>query len=211
VIASAQDTTTTTQTTTIDVDDDDAGDADWFASGFVGSNFGQDAADASVDFGGNLGFLWNGAIGAEFLANLSPDFELEPARRALLLGDQPWINSYMLNLIGAIPVGGDSRFQPFISGGVGALTLRSNVLLSDDGDNELTPDDSRFGGNIGAGIMGFGGNVGVRADFRYFRGFGDSAELNELDPVETPAEAVGNRVLSGLDFWRANIGVAFRW
>src|SRR6185437_13197743 len=55
----------------------------WFASGFVGSDFGNNVNSASVNFGGNVGYLWHGWVGAEFLANLSPNFSLDPGRRAL--------------------------------------------------------------------------------------------------------------------------------
>src|SRR5215510_5240655 len=48
----------------------------WTASGFVGSNFGARADSASVDFGGQLAFLWRGAIGGEFLADFAPHFRI---------------------------------------------------------------------------------------------------------------------------------------
>src|SRR5262247_1549467 len=48
----------------------------WTASGFVGSNFGARADSASVDFGGQLAFLWRGAIGGEFLADFAPHFHI---------------------------------------------------------------------------------------------------------------------------------------
>jgi hypothetical protein len=214
--AVAQDTTTTTTTTapavqTADLDDyDGPTDSHWLASGFVGSNFGRDSSEANVDFGGTLGYLWNGVLGAEFQANLSPDFELEGFRRALLVNEQPWINSYMINAMAAAPIGFDRQWQPFISGGFGALSLRADALLSEDGDqNEIRPDDTQAAGNIGGGIMGFMGNVGIRGEVRYFKGF-DRADA-DVDPVESPAEAIGSQILSDLQFWRANIGVAFRW
>lgn len=208
--ARAQTTSTTTTTTnnqTVQYDDDDYEGGQWLASAFVGSNFGSDADERSLDFGGSVGYLWSGAIGLEFQANITPEFNLDPARSALLLGETPAVHSYMFNAIGAIPVGDDIRWQPYLSGGLGMLALRADVL--DDPDNaDIEPDDSRFGGNVGAGVMAFFGNAGLRADLRYFRGF--DAEQSG-DEVGSPTEAVGNRILSNLSFWRANIGVAFRW
>jgi hypothetical protein len=204
-------TTTTVQTTqtTTTTDDDDPGiDSHWLASGFVGSNFGRDSDEASVDFGGTIGYLWRGVLGGEFQMNFSPDFHLEGARRALLVDDEPWINSYMANAIVAAPIGADGGWQPFVSGGLGMLTLKSGALLSDGDPGTLEPDDSRLAGNIGAGIMGIVGNAGVRGEVRFFRGF---EEDFGTDPIESPTEAVGTRILSDLQFWRANIGVAFRW
>lgn len=209
--ASAQDTTqqttTTTTTTTVQTDDYDLDDRNqWLASAFVGSNFGQDS-EGAVDFGGTIGYLWRGIVGAEFQANFAPEFELEPSRRALLLGESPWIDSYMFNAIGAIPVGNERRFQPYVSGGLGVLTLRSDVL-DDPTNSAVEPDDSRLGGNIGAGVMGFWGVAGIRADVRYFRGF-DQDTVG--DDSGSPTEVTGSRILSNLNFWRANIGVAFGW
>jgi hypothetical protein len=95
------------------------------------------------------------------------------------------------------------------------LTLRSDDL-SGDINNQLNEnfasDDTQFGGNIGFGIMGFASNVGVRADVRYFRAFGDNALENalNLNPTTFDDNSPIN-ILPGLDFWRANIGLAFRW
>jgi hypothetical protein len=200
-------TVETTQTTTTTSDEGPGIESHWLASGFVGSNFGRDSEDASVDFGGTIGYLWRGVLGGEFQANFSPDFQLEGFRRALLLNDEPWINSYMFNAIAAVPIG-DGGWQPFVSGGVGALTLQSDVLSGQEETLAIEPDDSRFGGNIGAGIMGMIGNAGVRGEVRFFRGF---EEDFDADPVESQNEAIATQVLSNLQFWRANIGVAFRW
>lgn len=90
------------------------------------------------------------------------------------------------------------------------LTLRSDSIMSNGDQNELEPDDSRFAGNVGGGFMGFVGNIGFRGDVRYFRGF-EQKGGGDVDPVESPQEAIGSRILSQLAFWRANVGVAFRW
>jgi hypothetical protein len=211
------DTTTTTQTrtTTVDFDDLDSDPGGWFASAHVGSDFAEGADGNSVDFGGALGYT-NGWLGAEFLAGFTPDFQL----RNNFLVEEPQINSYMFNLIGAVPIGDEGSWQPFVSGGLGALTLRSDALsINDDALSEtFDPDDSQLGGNLGFGIMGFAGNVGVRADVRYFRGFSDDAveDALDLDPDTIDDDndggsQIASGILSGLDFWRANIGLAFRW
>ncbi len=181
-------------------------DSHWLASGFVGSSFAQEAEDPAFDFGGTVGYLWRGVLGGEFQANFSPEFELTPGRSALLLGNQPWINSYMINAIGAVPLGEDGRWQPYVSGGFGALTLRSDVLITDTGGNAFETDNARAAGNIGAGVLGFAQNVGFRADVRYFRGLED-----DLSGADDLGELVGSQVLSQLDFWRATAGLAFRF
>jgi hypothetical protein len=66
---------------------------------------------------------------------------------------------------------------------------------------------TKFGGNIGAGVMGFAGNVGIRGDVRYYRAFNSDVSTN----ANTAADVFAQNLLSGLDFWRANIGIAVRW
>jgi hypothetical protein len=205
--------TTTTRTTTADVDFDDLdSDRGWFASAHVGSDFGEEADGQSVDFGGALGYT-SGWFGAEFLAGFTPNFQL---RNNIFVGE-PQVNSYMFNLMAGVPMGSEKSWQPFVSGGLGALTLRSDTLNDDVGD-AFDADDSQLGANIGFGVMGFADNVGIRADVRYFRGFSDDAveDALNLDPGTIDDDNNGpsqsaSGILSGLDFWRANIGLAFRW
>src|SRR5262245_64387012 len=93
-------TTTTTQTTTSSqgYDKRGPGKGEGFVSVFVGSNFGamNDSTNldnlnegSSLDFGGSVGYLWNKAVGAEFLAGFTPNFHL---KNNILLGEQPQVN-----------------------------------------------------------------------------------------------------------------------
>lgn len=178
----------------------------WTVSGFVGSNFGAAADSASVDFGGQLAYLYRGAIGAEFLADFAPHFRINNA----LLADNPNVNSYMLNVIGAVPLGSESQVQPYVSGGLGGIQLRSDMVnfATTGVVGTTTPaNQTKFGGNIGAGVMAFAGNVGVRGDVRYYRAFHSDISTN----ATTAADIFAQNLLSGLDFWRANIGIAVRW
>jgi hypothetical protein len=54
--------------------------------------------------------------------------------------------------------------------------------------------------------MAFNGPWGLRADVRYYKASTDNNLLNG-----TLAGVVFQRQLSGLSFWNANFGVAFRW
>src|SRR5579871_3845548 len=41
----------------------------WTAAAFLGSNFGAAAANSTLDFGGEVGYLYRGLVGGEFLAD----------------------------------------------------------------------------------------------------------------------------------------------
>jgi opacity protein-like surface antigen len=182
--------------------------SNWILSGFVGSNFGpdNDPDSAAADFGGHLGYLWRGKIGGELVGTYTPNFRLNNA----LVNGNPNVNSYMANVIGAIPLGADGRFQPYVSGGLGAVQMRADILnVAIGGVSGVTrSNQSRFGGDLGGGLMGFAGNVGFRADVRFYRAF----ETDALAPdANTPQDVFTSALLSGLDVWRANVGLALRW
>ena len=196
----------------------------WFASGFVGSNFGaslhndlnldnvdinNDNGNSSLEFGGNIGYTWNRVFGVEFLADFTPsfgisnNFNIADANR---LVDDPRVTTYMFNAIAGIPISA-GRFEPYVSGGLGGVTLAADVL-----DNVLDPNGpssrsslTRFGGNIGGGVYTFAGNIGFRADIRYFRA---STDNNRSTIV---ADRIAEDLVGGLSLWRANVGIAFRW
>jgi hypothetical protein len=223
----------------------------WIASGFVGSNFANNANPSSTEFGGAIGYLWRSKYGAEFDTGVTPNFQLQ--NNFFGLGITPMITTYMANAVGAMPLGPDAKWQPFISGGVGAIALRSTFA-----SNQLDYNATRFGGDLGAGVLGFVEHVGFKADVRYFRTTGkysnatyvtpNSTGSPSATPVPSPsptpsptpgpsptptppgpylhaldastsaatadtsaAAALASSTLSGLHFWRANVGVAFRW
>jgi len=208
----------------------------WFASGFVGANFGTSRDDlidvgddlddfdldvldgddggASWDFGGSLGYTWNGVFGAEFLADYAPSV----GGAGVLFVEEPSVSSYMGNIIWSVPLG-EGKYQPFLSGGFGLIRVNADAftVIGDPLSPDVSASQNMFGGNIGGGIMAFAGNVGFRGDIRYYSASGgdDLPELADLTTGDTIGERIGNRVgaaaFSGLSFWRGNVGVAFRW
>jgi len=121
----------------------------------------------------------------------------------VVLPDNPRVNSYMGNAVGAIPLGARGQYQPYVSGGYGGIQMRFANLPSSatsSSNNQLTG-----GANIGSGIMMFAGKVGFRADVRYFR-----AMKNDT-PSGTLADQVTQTLLSDLGYWRTNAGIAFQW
>jgi hypothetical protein len=155
---------------------------------FVGSSFNSDFEEESVTFGGSLSWLWNRMIGAEFIAGFAPDQTIAPG-----FGEAR-VNSYMVNAIAAAPLGYEGQWQPFVSGGLGALTLDSGEFL-DGADTDIT--ETELASNIGVGLMAFADRWGFRGDVRYFAQLGDAG----TDTV----------LLNDADFWRANVGVGYRW
>jgi hypothetical protein len=188
----------------------------WLASGSLGSDFESSAEDPGVNFAGTLGWLYHGVIGGEFQANFSPDFQLDAAALAPFLAEEPAINTYMLNVIGALPMMAGGQFQPYVSGGMGWFTLRGDTIAGDSGI-DLNHNDT--GWNAGFGAMGFLGQLGVRADLRYFKVSGD--EFAGVDGsvlrsrhgsvVDDQEQLVDGDILSGASFWRGNVGIALRW
>jgi hypothetical protein len=179
---------------------------EWVVSGFVGSDFGSNvnSSESSPHYGGTVAYLWNGRVGGELLAASTPDFELTN----LFFTEKPMVNSYMANIIGAVPFGVDGQYQPFVSGGFGGIQLHQDVfnVINNPASGSSPGDAVKFGGNIGAGIMAYVRNVGIRGDVRYFR---TRSEIN--NSITSPSDAIADSALAGLDFWRANVGVAFRW
>jgi len=215
---------------------------EWVASGFVGSNFANNASPASMEGGVTVAYLWKQKLGAEFEAGFTPNFQLQS--NFFGLGVKPEVNSYMANAMWSMPYNA-GRLQPFVSGGIGAIELRSGLSTTGSAITTASPNDSRFGGNIGAGLMSFAGNWGFKADVRYYRASGvynttsssaTSASASATGPTPAPppggygattatapaagaastvdpsaTTSVASAALSGLHFWRANIGLAVRW
>jgi opacity protein-like surface antigen len=182
---------------------------EWLASGAIGSNFSQNSDninvsdDTSIAFGGTIGYMWHGAIGAEFLADFAPSFKTA----SLLVADDPHMSSYMFNVIAGIPLGSSDQFKPYVSGGLGGVRASADLLTNplDVNSATVSGNDIRFGGNIGGGAMAFAGPIGFRADVRYFRTSSDEVIVSGI------ADQFAASLITGLNFWRANIGVAFRW
>jgi hypothetical protein len=178
----------------------------WTATGFVGSYFGASgdspqASDisSSTTFGGQVSRHW-GYVGAELLADFAPKYHIDSA----LLNSHPWVNSYMANVMG---VWSGRSVEPYVSGGIGGIQMAANVLPFFPGATGNTSVfQTRFGWDIGAGAFGFsGGGWGLRGDVRYFK----ATTANTL--TGTAPDIATEALLSGINFWRANIGVAYRW
>jgi opacity protein-like surface antigen len=184
----------------------------WTAAGFIGSSFGtggQSAAandvNGSLTYGGQISKMY-GHWGAEVIADFGPTYKIN----SLALSEHPEVNAYMANALGIWNTRFQSRVQPYVSAGIGTIQMHASVLpaVALTGSTTNTKVwENRFGWDVGGGVFAFAGRaIGLRADVRYF-----SANNSSDSPNDSPAQRVSSALLSGLSFWRANIGVAFRW
>jgi hypothetical protein len=188
----------------------------WLLSGSLGSDFESEAEDPGVNFAATGGWLYHGVIGGEFQANFSPDFQLDSALSTPFLAEEPAINSYMLNVIAALPMMAGGQFQPYASGGPGWFTISGDPTI---GDADIDMDHTDTGWNAGFGVMGFLGQMGIRGDLRYFTVSGDEfagvdgsvLRARHGEVVDDQEQLINSDLLSGISFWRGNVGVALRW
>jgi|SoiMethySBSTD1v2_1073268.scaffolds.fasta_scaffold246013_2 outer membrane protein with beta-barrel domain len=181
----------------------------WLASGFVGGSFDTSGDSARVEdngsgvtFGAQVGYLWRGIVGPEFLAEWAPNFDVA----STLIDGDTHVFSYMANAIGAIPLGADGQVQPYVSGGFGRVQVAADIFNADGTSHNNQ--NSRWGTNIGGGIMAFAGTrYGVRGDVRYYH----TSSLDDGELNGTTADQFVESLVSGLSFWRASGGVSVRW
>jgi hypothetical protein len=173
--------------------------ADGFFIPFLGANFGGDsgkelseAIDANrLNWGFSLGYMGGGVLGLEGDFGYSPDFfgstDLGGSR----------VMTFMGNMLLGIPIGGQSGFGVRPYGLIGVGLLRSTV----EAFEVIEIDDNQAAWDFGGGVMLLFGPVGVRADLRYFRSFGD-IDFFGLDILEERGK---------IDFARASAGFVVRF
>lgn len=183
--------------------------ADWYLTPFIGGNFGgsadfggnntlDDELERRLDVGASLGWMGNGIAGFELDFGWSPNFFQNTTGPGNFKFGDSNVTTLMGNLVLGIPIGGQTGggVRPYVTGGAGLL--RSNVSSSTF-FNDLTSND--FGMNVGGGVHGyFNDRVGLRGDLRYFRLLQDNQPASGFD--------LG---LADFNFWRASIGVTFRF
>ena len=205
----------------------------WMVTGFLGSSFstsfssiqtataaanipvGVDTADGGLTAGFQIGYLRR-YLGGEFIGDFAPTFRMS----SLLLADNPAVNSWMFNVIGAVPLGSEDRFQPYGSIGIGGITMRSQTFASSaipvitvDGTlaqslDTINTTRTAFGWNVGGGFFAYANRWGIRADARWYKA--QTFSTNNLNNGTVQSDFT-QALLSGLSYWRANLGVSFRW
>lgn len=227
--ALAQQTSTQTQTTA-NPSTTSSDSHHWMAAGFLGTNFGSsrtsdnarllgletfESSSTSATFGGQIGYLGRGVVGGEFLAEFSPRVG---SFNNILFERSPNVNTYMFNLIAAAPFGKIHSFDPYISGGIGWVGMHADIFTANPlrvQNINAIPTESvsaqKFGWDLGGGIMAWSEkNWGFRGDLRYYRSTSSGTDAFDLNKIGDGA-AFTDAELSGISFWKANAGLAFRW
>lgn len=175
----------------------------FFSGAFGGAandGFGFDDADPNADWWGvgvNAGWTI-GWLGVEAdLAHMPRFFDNDG-------GFLP--NTSLMTAMGnvrlGVPIGmgmmgmGEGA-MPFVSAGLGII--RPNI---EEAGGLAFVDDSKLGWNVGGGLAGyFSDHVGLEGDIRYFRAMEDEDAAPNAFGID----------FDGFDFWRAGIGLSFKW
>ena len=187
--------------------------ADWLFTPYIGYVLGGAANTVDVDtldegfeqratFGGSLATMGGGILGLEFDFGYSPNFfQLTEGGEDFEFFDvDSSLTTLMANLIVGIPIGGSSGagVRPYGAAGIGLM--RANVAFEDVFE-DLSSND--LGINFGGGVhIFFTDTLGLRGDLRYFRGLQNDEDDEFLDVDFN---------LDDFDFWRATVGITFRF
>jgi opacity protein-like surface antigen len=174
--------------------------ADGYVSPFVGVNFGGDAGGTfreaaeerqHLTYGFSAGGMGAGVFGVEFDLGYTSNFYGNGSG----ISDNSVLTAMPALIIG-IPIGGQQGpgIRPYATAGLG-LIRRSVDLFG-----ESIFDGNKLGYSLGGGVMGyFATNVGIRADYRYFR----NVEVDDITEFEFSRGT--------FDFSRASVGILFRF
>lgn len=144
----------------------------WEVAAFPGGGIlfteaSEDSGEADFSdyaLGGSLTYNWNQYFGieGEVGGGLGVDQRISFADRASI-GDisPPDMLAYQANAV-YYPFKNDRRFVPYVTGGIGGLTMFEKTDVGFDGDETFLT------GNAGAGVKWYFGRWGVRGDYRFF-------------------------------------------
>ena len=186
--------------------------ADWFVTPFVGGNFGgnanfggdaafEDEFERRVDLGASLGWMGAGIAGFEVDWGWSPNFFQNTTGAGDLRGRRQQRDD-----VHGQPGPGragwwpDWRRRAAVRGRWCGPAAEQHLRQRRSSIDDFTSND--FGIDLGGGLHGyFNDHVGLRGDIRYFR------LLQDNEPAAGDLD-IG---LADFNFWRATIGVTFRF
>ncbi|MGE0461167.1 MAG: outer membrane beta-barrel protein [Vicinamibacterales bacterium] len=158
---------------------------------YIGSSFNStfDEYDfgTKLHYGAALTWLGQSGIGFEVDLGYAPTF-FEPGEDEFFDFDS---KGSVTTVMGNLVIGGTGGgLKPYASGGIGLM--RSRI---EDVSELLDYEDNGFGVNVGAGLRGGSGRLGIRGDLRYFR------QISDLTPLR-------NFELGDFSFWRGTVGLS---
>ena len=176
--------------------------ADWLITPFLGTSFAsettllifEERAGRKLALGASVSLLTDGIFGLEAEIGHMPRFFEGNNRLRLVLTSR--VTTLSGNVIVAVPlVVTRESLRPYLVGGLGLMQARSKNAA------DLFPvNQDLLGLNIGAGAIGLvTERTGLRFDLRYFKAVTGSDEPRARQGV------------SRLTFWRATVGVTFRF
>jgi opacity protein-like surface antigen len=174
--------------------------ADGFVTPFYGFNFGGDSANCPTfrecdekrkNFGVSFGTM-GPVFGFEEDVSFAKDF----------YGDVAGVDSSIFTLMSNLLIGiGRGPVQPYVLVGAGLVRSHTAITLS-----QFDRDNNSLGYDIGGGVNGFvTPHVGIRGDVRHMH------TLQDLDVPLFGDVASQVFISQKLDFWRASVGVTFRF
>ncbi len=177
--------------------------ADWLIVPHVGAVFGgnttivdldQGAGSKTFTFGGSIAWLTDGIIGFEGDVGHTPRFFERGTSTALVL--ESTVTTATGSVIVTLPLTiTRESLRPYIVGGVGLMHASS-----DDVVGAFSFDSNLLAMSVGGGVIGLVTPfTGVRFDLRQFR---------NLSPDGSATTTSGSTRLS---FWRASVGLVFRY
>lgn len=176
--------------------------ADWLVTPFVGTIFGgktnllildPSAGSNKFSFGGSFALLTDGVLGVEADASHIPHFFESNAGSLVLTSGVSTVGG---SLIVAVPqaITGYS-LRPYLVSGIGMLHVTSR-----DAAEVFVVDSNLLGLSIGGGAIGMiSDRSGFRFELRHFR---------NVTPDDSNTTTAGSTRIS---FWRASVGVVFRY
>jgi len=186
--------------------------ADWLLTPFIGTTFGGsadfddglpggDEFERQFTYGASLSWMGAGIVGFEFDFGYSPNYfeTLADTDDEFTFADDSNVTTLMFNVLVGAPIGGQSGpgIRPYGVAGLGLIRTQAESV-----SNFFDIDSNDWGMNLGAGVIGFfGDDIGIRGDVRYFRAFEGGGDDDEFPDFE----------LADFDFWRATVGVTFRF
>ena len=195
--------------------------ADWLLTPYLGIVFGGAANTVDVNdlddsfeqrsvFGGSIAAMGSGVFGLEFDFGYAPNFfqVTEGGEDFEFFDVNSSITTLMGNVVIGVPIGGTSGLgvRPYATGGIGLM--RASIQFEDFFDfDDLSTNDLAL--SFGGGVhVFFSDSIGLRGDLRYFRAL---EQQDDDDPLEDDDFFDEDFGLEDFDFWRATIGITFRF